>query len=86
MKRKPTIATVARRAGVAESTVSRYLNSGYVSEGVELYSLSHGSEPQHGTEGLHWRCRGVQPGSVVHAAFSRDRGGVVEAAFERNAG
>jgi len=34
MKRKPTIATVARRAGVAESTVSRYLNSGYVSAEV----------------------------------------------------
>src|SRR5713101_3364468 len=34
MKRKPTIAIVARRAGVAESTVSRYLNSGYVSAEV----------------------------------------------------
>ena len=31
MTRKPTIATVAERAGVAVSTVSRYLNGRYVS-------------------------------------------------------
>src|SRR5215831_9106633 len=31
MKRKPTIATVAEQAGVAVSTVSRYLNGRYVS-------------------------------------------------------
>src|SRR5258708_14546295 len=34
MKRKSTMATVARRAEVAESTVSSYLNSGYVSAAV----------------------------------------------------
>ena len=32
MKRKPNIATVAERAGVAVSTVSRYLNDRYVSQ------------------------------------------------------
>jgi LacI family transcriptional regulator len=32
MKRKPTIATVAKNAGVAVSTVSRYLNDHYVSQ------------------------------------------------------
>jgi LacI family transcriptional regulator len=34
MNKKPTIATVAARAGVAVSTVSRYLNGHYVSQSV----------------------------------------------------
>src|SRR5262245_10210148 len=34
MRKKPTIATVAARAGVAVSTVSRYLNGNYVSHTV----------------------------------------------------
>src|ERR1041385_3939668 len=34
MRRQPTIATVAERAGVAVSTVSRYLNGHYVSGAV----------------------------------------------------
>src|SRR3954469_8365862 len=36
MKRKPTIATVAERAGVAVSTVSRYLNGRYVSREAKV--------------------------------------------------
>jgi LacI family transcriptional regulator len=34
MKQRPTIATVAKRAGVAVSTVSRYFNGHYVSQSV----------------------------------------------------
>ena len=34
MTKKPTIATVAAAAGVAVSTVSRYLNGHYVSQSV----------------------------------------------------
>src|SRR5262245_62377981 len=34
MRKKPTIATVAAKAGVAVSTVSRYLNGHYVSRDV----------------------------------------------------
>ena len=35
MKRKPTITTVAEHAGVAASTVSRYLNGHYVSKATK---------------------------------------------------
>ena len=68
MKRKPNIATVAERAGVAVSTVSRDLDDLYVSrtaraeiaEVIELLGYTRSSTARNlslGRRGLHW-CQG----------------------------
>ena len=88
-KKKPTIATVAAQAGVAVSTVSRYLNGHYVSRSVRArlsevietlgYSRSWTARNLSlGRKRLHRRGGRHHRGSLVHAAPDRHRGGALD--------
>ena len=94
--RKPTITTVAERAGVAVSTVSRVLNGGIRQRGrpracapgdrgARLRALGDRPQPEPRAAGLDRRRGGVEPGPLVHAAPGGHRGGAVGAPPEPDA-
>jgi DNA-binding LacI/PurR family transcriptional regulator len=83
MKRKPNIATVAERAGVAVSTVSRYLNDRYVSQKarariarvIELLDYTRSSTARNLSLGRHG-CIGVVVDSSQDPWFTRLLAGI----------
>src|ERR1043166_10011371 len=83
MKRKPTIATVAARAGVAVSTVSRYLNDRYVSKKarariasvIELLDYTRSSTARNLSLGRHG-CIGVVVDSSLDPWFTQLLAGI----------
>ena len=94
--KKPTIRVVAAKAGVAVSTVSRYLNDDSVSLRMKArlsrviaslgYTPSQNSaKSESRPQGLYWRCGGLDSGSLVHAAADRHGGGAAIARHESDA-
>src|SRR5947207_1461736 len=83
MKRKPNIATVAERAGVAVSTVSRYLNDRYVSQKarariarvIQLLDYTRSSTARNLSLGRHG-CIGVVVDSSQDPWFTRLLAGI----------